>query len=57
MRPTGAMGRQGAMGYRGIGHMGNETHRAKGYRVWGTWPIRLTGGMGSGVWGYGAHGQ
>ena len=60
------MGTQGAMGYRGIGYIGNETHRGKAVQgvwvqgVWGTWPIRPTGGMGyrgMGYRGYGAHGQ
>ena len=32
-----AMGTQGAMGYRDIGHMGNETYRGKEVQgVWGT---------------------
>ena len=55
------MGTQGAMGYRGIGHMGNETDRGKGVQgVWGTWLIRPTGGMwyrGYGVQGYEVQGQ
>ena len=60
------MGTQGAMGYRGIGYIGNETSRGKAVQgVWvkvvrGTWPIRPTGGMeysGMGYRGYGAHGQ
>ena len=47
-----AKGDTGAMGYRDIGHMANETHRGKGVQgVWGTWPKRPTKGMGSGVWG------
>ena len=56
-----AMGTQGAMGYRGIGYIGNEMTRGKAVQevwvqgVWGTWPIRPTGGMG--YCGYGAHGQ
>ena len=46
------MGTQGAMGYRGMGHMGNETHRGKEVQwVWGTWPIRPTGYGVQGVWG------
>ena len=58
---TSAMGTQGAMGYRGIGYIGNETHRGKAVQgvwiqgVWGTRPIRPAGGMG--YRGYGAHGQ
>ena len=49
---TLAMGTQGAMGYRGIGYVGNETNRGKVVQgvwvqgVWGTCPIRPTGGMG-----------
>ena len=39
------------MGYRGIGHMGNETHRGRGTGVWGTWPIRPKGYGVQGVWG------
>ena len=35
------------MGYKGIGYIGNETHRGKVVQgAWGTWPIRPTGGMG-----------
>ena len=55
------MGTQGAMGYRGIGYIGNETHRGKVVQgiwvqgVWGTWPIRPTGGIG--VWGTGGMGH
>ena len=52
-----------AMGYRGMGHMGNEAHW--GYRVWGTWAIgahrvwgtRGMGHMGNGVQGYEPHGE
>ena len=52
------MGTQGAMGYRGIGHMGNETHRGKEVQgVWGTWPIRPTGYGVQGVWGMGYMGN
>ena len=52
------MGTQWEMGYRGIGYIGNETHRGKVVQgVWGTWPIRPTGGMGYGVQGVWAHGQ
>ena len=36
-----AMGTQWAMGYRGIGYIGNETHRSSG-----------TGGMGTGGMGH-----
>ena len=39
-----AMGTQWAMGYRGIGYIGNETHRGKVVQ-------------GYGYRGYGAHGQ
>ena len=38
------------MGYRGMGHMGNEAHwgyRVQGYGVQGVWA----------TWGKGAHGQ
>ena len=54
------MGTQGAMGYRGIGHMAIRPMGQKGTGgmdtgVWGTWPIRPTGGVG--YRGYGAHGQ
>ena len=48
-------------GVQGIGYIGNETHRVKVVQgVWGTWPIRPTGGMGykgMGYRGYGAYGQ
>ena len=57
----GQWGHRGAMGYRGIGYIGNETHRGKVVQgvwvqgVWDTCLIRPTGGMG--YRGYGAHGQ
>ena len=60
MGPMGN-GDTGGNGVQGIGHMGNETHRGKGLQgvcvqgVWGTCPIRPTGGMG--YRGYEAHGQ
>ena len=45
---NGAYGQWGQceMGYRGIGYIGNETHRGKVVQwVWGIGPIRPTGGM------------
>ena len=50
-----AMGTQGAMGYRGIGYIGNETHRGKavrGYRGMGHMANKAHRGYGvQGVWG------
>ena len=49
------------MGYRDMGHMGNEADKSKvihgvwGAEVWGIWAMRPTGGMG--YMGYGPHGQ
>ena len=58
---NGAYGQWGHRGQWGIGYIGNEMTRGKVVQgvwvqgVWGTWPIRPTGGMG--YCGYGAHGQ
>ena len=57
---NGAYGQWGQweMGYRGIGYIGNETHRGKVVQgVWGTWPIRPTEGMGYRGMGYRGYGH
>ena len=49
-----------AMGYRGMGHMGNEAHwgyRVQGYGAHGVWGTRGMGHMGNGVQGYEPHGE
>ena len=61
---NGAYGQWGHRGQwsTGIGYIGNDTHRGKVVQevwvqgVWCTWPIRPTGGMGTGVWGTGVLG-
>ena len=48
------------MGYRGMGHMGNEAHwgyRVQGYGAHGVWGTRRMGHMGNGVQGYEPHGE
>ena len=50
------------MGYRGMGHMGNEAHwgyRVQGYGAHGVWGTRGMGHVGNGIhgqWGTGERG-